>query len=389
MSNFDWDVVIIGAGPAGSATAITLASLGQRVLLVDEQAVAKYKLGESLPPASVDIVSHFLGELDSSDGNAIGVYKTAGNISAWSSEQLDHADFFFTTKGFGLCIDRLAFDEALRLRALDLGASLQRGVSLQSCTRISEAGFNWEVALSTPAKVEHHHARYLVDCSGRRAVLGRMLEIPIVENEDKLFAYAQWFSTDTEDDDSFTRIEAVASGWWYTNRVPTSNSKENKRLVVFYSDRDLSDGKKAGSLQGFDELLRETTQIAPLLQASSYEPSGAIRGAPANSQCLREFCGDAWMAVGDAAQAYDPLSSQGIDKALRSGSHAGHLIHYALTDEVDHSLKANNRYIQQYSAQQQQLWNTYLTQRDYYYGMQTRWADQPFWQRRQKKSVVS
>lgn len=386
-SNFGWDVVIIGAGPAGSATAITLASLGQRVLLVDEQAVAKYKLGESLPPVSVDIVSHFLGGLDSLGGNTIGVYKTAGNISAWSSEQLDHTDFFFTTKGFGLCIDRLAFDEALRLRALELGASLQRGVSLESCIRSSDAGFNWDIALSTATKVEHHHALYLVDCSGRRAVLGKMLDIPIVENEDKLFAYAQWFSTDKKDDDGFTRLEAVANGWWYTNRVPTSNSKENKRLVVFYSDRDLPEGKRAGNLEGFNELLNETIQIPPLLKAASYQASGVIRGAPANSQRLRAFCGDAWMAVGDAAQAYDPLSSQGIDKALRTGSHAGHLIHYALTDEVDNSLKVDNRYIQQYSKQQLQLWDDYISQRNYYYGIQTRWADQPFWQRRQNGSV--
>lgn len=388
VSNFDWDVVIIGAGPAGSATAITLASLGQSVLLVDEQAVAKYKLGESLPPASVDIVSHFLGELDSPGGNTIGVYKTAGNISAWSSEELDHADFFFTSTGFGLCIDRLAFDEALRMRALELGASLQRGVSLESCIRSSYAGFNWDIALSTSTKVEHHRVRYLVDCSGRRAVLGKMLDIPIVENEDKLFAYAQWFSTDVADDDGFTRLEAVANGWWYSNRVPTSNSEENKRLVVFYSDRDLLDGKKAASPEGFNELLRKTIQIAPLLQAGAYQSSGVIRGAPANSQRLREFCGDAWMAVGDAAQAYDPLSSQGIDKALRTGSHAGHLIHYALTDEFDNSLKVDNRYIQQYRKQQLQLWDDYLSQRNYYYGIQTRWADQPFWQRRQNGSVL-
>ena len=389
MSNFGWDVVIIGAGPAGSATAITLASLGQRVLLADEQSVAKYKLGESLPPASVDIVSHFLGDLDSPDSNAIGVYKTAGNISTWSSEQQDHADFFFTAKGFGLCINRLAFDEALRLHALELGASLQRGVSFDSCARSSESGFNWDIFLSTPSKVEHHRARYIVDCSGRRAVLGRMLDIPIVGNEDKLFAYAQWFSTEMEDDDYFTRIEAVANGWWYTNRVPTSENKQNQRLVVFYTDRDLPDGKKAASPEGFNGLLRETAQIAPLLQASAYEASGAIRGAPANTQRLRDFCGDAWMAVGDAAQAYDPLSSQGIDKALRTGSHAGHLIHYALTDEVDNSLKFDNRFIQQYSQQQQQLWDSYLAQRNYYYGIQTRWAYQPFWRRRQNNSTVN
>lgn len=384
MSNFDWDVVIIGAGPAGSATAITLAMLGQRVLLVDEQAVARYKLGESLPPSSVDIVSHFLGDLDSPDSNAIGVYKTAGNISTWSSEQIDHTDFFFTAKGFGLCINRLAFDEALRLRALELGASLQRGVSLESCTRSSKPGFNWDIVLNTSSKIERHNARYLVDCTGRRAVLGRMLDIPILDNEDKLFAYAQWFSTQADDDDCFTRIEAVKNGWWYTNRVPTNDITQSKRLVIFYTDRDLPDGKKAASPEGFNGLLRETTQIDPLLQASAYQASGAIRGAPANTQRLREFCGNAWMAVGDAAQAYDPLSSQGIDKALRTGSHAGHLIHYALTDENDNSLGADNRFIQQYCQQQQQLWDSFIAQRNYYYGIQTRWLDQPFWQRRQQ-----
>lgn len=383
-----WDVVIVGAGPAGAASSITLASLGQRVLLVDEQAVAKAKLGESLPPASVDIVSHFLGELDSPNGNSIGLYKTAGNISTWASDQLDHADFFFTATGFGLCIDRLAFDEALRLRALELGATLQRGFAFETCSRSSEPGFAWNITLSSHSKVEYHRARYLVDCSGRRAVLGKMLGVPIIGNTDGLFAYSQWFSSDTEDDDCFTRIEAVASGWWYTNRVPTGDSKENKRLVVFYSDKDLPEGKRAGNPEGFNELLNETTQIAPLLKAGLYQASGAIRGAPANSQRLQEFCGDAWMAVGDAAQAYDPLSSQGIDKALRTGSHAGHLIHYALTDEVDNSLNADNQFIQQYSQQQQQLWDAYQSQRDYYYGIQTRWSDQPFWQRRQNYSTV-
>jgi len=386
--DLSWDVVIIGAGPAGSATAITLAHLGHRVLLIDEQAAAKYKLGESLPPASVDIVRHFLGDLESETRKPVGLYKTAGNVSTWSSNQPDHADFFFTATGFGLCIDRLAFDEALRLRAIELGASLQRGACFESCTRRSDPSFNWDITLSSGFKTQHHRARYLVDCSGRRAVVSKWLEIPIVENEDRLFAYAQWFSTSIKDDDCFTRIEAVKNGWWYTNRVPSDNNNENKRLVVFYSDKDLPDAKKAGNSKGFYEHLSESTQIAAVLKANAYEPSGAIRGAPANSQRLNEFCGDAWMAVGDAAQAYDPLSSQGIDKALRTASHAGHLIHYALTDEATHSLGADNHFIQQYSQQQQQIWNAYISQRDYYYGIQTRWSDQPFWQRRMKKRTT-
>src|SRR3546814_13476214 len=91
----------------------------------------------------------------------------------------------------------------------------------------------------------------------------------------------------------------------------------------------------AAGREGFDQLLDGSTHIAPLLKARGYQACGEIRGAPANSQRLRDFCGDAWMAVGDAAQAYDPLSSQGIAKALKTASHAGHMIHYALTDRSE------------------------------------------------------
>jgi flavin-dependent dehydrogenase len=90
------------------------------------------------------------------------------------------------------------------------------------------------------------------------------------------------------------------------------------------------------------------------------------------------------MAVGDAAQAYDPLSSQGMDKALRTGSHAGHMIHYALTDSPQDAAGGgtHNAIVRQYDEQQRQLWQTYVSQRDLYYGMQRRWSDQPFWRRR-------
>ena len=92
------------------------------------------------------------------------------------------------------------------------------------------------------------------------------------------------------------------------------------------------------------------------------------------------------MAVGDAAQAYDPLSSQGIDKALRTASHAGHMIHYALTDcpQGTAGLDSRNAYVRQYDEQQRQLWQAYLSQRDFYYGIQPRWSDQPFWRRRRQ-----
>lgn len=382
-TNTTWDVVIVGAGPAGTATAITLAKFGQRVLLLEERTSPRFKLGESLPPTSVGLVKHFLGDLEDPAQNLPGLFRTAGNVSLWTTEQADITDFFFTMTGFGLCVERLAFDEALRSSAVAAGATLLKGVRFESCVRIADGSFNWQLKLSSDTQTQQHHARYLVDCSGRRAVVAKALCVPITHH-DCLFAYAQWFSCSGGDDDRYTRIEAAPHGWWYSNRLPGAESNETRRLVVWHSDKDLPAARMAATGPGFDQLLDSSTHLAPLLKARGYLPCGTIRGAPANSQRLQDFCGDAWMAVGDAAQAYDPLSSQGIDKALKTGSHAGHMIHYALTDcpEGTTGLGSHNAHIHQYAAQQQQLWQTYLSHKDFYYRTQPRWAEHPFWQRR-------
>ena len=380
-----WDVVVIGAGPAGSATAITLARFGQRVLLVDEQVSPRFKLGESLPPTCIGLVKHFLGNLESSGLHPGGVFRTAGNVSVWATAQAQTTDFFFTQSGFGLCVDRLAFDAALRSNAIASGAALLKGMRFESCTRIVDGPFNWRLSLSSPGQTQVHRTRYLVDGSGRWAVVAKALGV-YTDSADDLFAYAQWFTAVGEDDDRFTRIEAGPHGWWYSNRLPGAEDNAVRRLVVFHSDKDLPEAKRAARQEGFNQLLDDSTHIGPLLKARRYRPCGTIRGAPANSQRLGVFCGDAWLAVGDAAQAYDPLSSQGIDKALRTGSHAGHMIHYALTDNPRSGtdLGSGNAFIQQYAEQQQQLWQKYWSLRDFYYRAQPRWPDKPFWQRRHR-----
>jgi len=384
-----WDIVVVGAGPAGAATAITLAGFGRRVLLVEERLAASFKLGESLPPDAVGMVRHFLGDPGDTGRGAPGLYRTAGNISLWAADQADIGDFFFTPTGFGLCIDRLAFDEALRQRAVAAGASLLKGVRFQACARVQEDAFNWRLTLASETGAWQCRARYLADCSGRRAVVAKALGVPADDHGDRLFAYAQWFSRAGDDDDRHTRIEAGPDGWWYSNRLPGTEDGETRRLVVFHSDRDSPAARMAASPEGFGRLLEDSAHIGPLLADRGYHPCGAIRGAPANSQRLRDFCGDAWMAVGDAAQAYDPLSSRGIDKALKTGSHAGHMIHYALDDcpRGAAGLGTDNAYIRQYGEQQDQLWQTYLSRRAFYYGIQPRWSDHPFWRRRQARDL--
>lgn len=380
-----WDAVIIGAGSAGSATAITLARQGLHVLVAEKSSVQNFTIGESLPPAAMGLVRCFLG-CDERLHSHFNHFTTAGNISSWGREQPDMASFFFSPAGHGLCVDRNAFDEALRAQAVAAGATVLNAVRFCGAERTVAEKPLWRISFGNDAKIWQTQARFLVDCSGRPAVVARALRNPIVYLGDHLFACARFFVSAGSDDDCYTRIESSSDGWWYSSRLPTSSHRHSKRLVVFYSDKDICVSANAVSQKGFGQLLSYTKHIGPLLESKNYSPIGVVRGAPAHSQRLKQFCGEGWMAVGDAAQAYDPLSSQGIYKALQSATDAGHLISYILKDNQAKSALSGKKNVrlQYYAQQQTQLWHLYTEQWSHYYNTQTRWSDQPFWVRRRK-----
>ena len=98
MTGAEFDLVVIGAGPAGSAVAITVARAGARVLLLDHNNDQSFKVGESLPPAANTVLQ------------ALGVTRqflaaqhspSCGVQSSWGSPLLRNADFIRDPRGHG------------------------------------------------------------------------------------------------------------------------------------------------------------------------------------------------------------------------------------------------------------------------------------------------
>jgi flavin-dependent dehydrogenase len=80
--------------------------------------------------------------------------------------------------------------------------------------------------------------------------------------------------------------------------------------------------------------------------------------------------------VGDAASCFDPVSGQGIVKALRSGIFAAYDIADLLCREDSGGLGRYRRFVADEFA-------GYLQALHAYYALESRWLDRPFWQRRQ------
>ena len=120
----------------------------------------------------------------------------------------------------------------------------------------------------------------------------------------------------------------------------------------------------------------EQLTAAPLtrrrLQAAEVIGTRTVYAA---SSCRREIAGVSegarWLAVGDSAASYDPLSGLGIFRALRGGTNAA--------IAVDGYLRGETQLLAQYAALIRNEWDAYVLRRRAHYAAETCWAGEEFW----------
>jgi 2-polyprenyl-6-methoxyphenol hydroxylase-like FAD-dependent oxidoreductase len=181
-------------------------------------------------------------------------------------------------------------------------------------------------------------------------------------------------AVDTAEPDTFTLVESVTDGWWYSAWLPG-----RKLVAVFLSDADLLSWRTLRTPIGWRSLLGGAKHTRARVEGCLQENRPAV--AAATSSALHRVTGDSWVAVGDAAASYDPLSSQGVVTALEDGQRAGHA--------VRDWLRGNQDTLAGYADVTGVLYRHYLVQRYSYYCAEQRWMSSPFWHRRIGPSTAS
>jgi flavin-dependent dehydrogenase len=346
------DVLIAGAGPAGAVAAYVLARAGRRVVMVDEAEPARAKIGESLPGAARPLLRD-LGLSSVVDGGRHA--PCYGNVSAWGSADLVATDFIRDPHGPGWHLDRSKFDADLRAAARDAGVEC-RAARVTSATRTAD---RWSVTLSDGQT----QAAWLIDATGRRAVLARR-HGGRRRRDDRLVALYAWAATG--DAETRTLVESTPDGWWYTARIPGE-----ARVAVLHVDAE--DAAAIHRVPGtWEARLARTTHVRRVLEGARW--LSAPRAEDAGGARLERFAGAGWLAVGDAALSFDPLSSQGIFTALYTGMKAG--------AAVDAALSGASGPIEAYAARLESIRAAYLGHWRTYYGAERRWPHRRFWARR-------
>jgi flavin-dependent dehydrogenase len=353
------DVLVAGGGPGGCACALVLRAHapGLSVALAEASDYSAPRVGETLSPAAGRLLRH-LGVHDAFLAQGHGAaYATA---AAWGAPVPHENDFLFSARGAGWHLDRAAFDALL---AREAGA---RGVEVMPATRVEsvarEEGGGWTARLSSGAFLR---ARLVVDATGARAGVARRMGARSVA-VDRLAGFVRFFRS--SGGDPRTLVEAFGDGWWYTAPLPGGG-----RVAACMTDSDIGRGLGVAQAEGWERALASAPRVRRALAGA--EPSGGVVARAARSRSLEPAAGDGWLAVGDAACTFDPLSSQGVAKALRSGVFAAYAAGDLLAKGDGAGMARYRRFVADEFA-------GYLRTRAAYYAAEARWPRHAFWRRR-------
>jgi len=359
-----YDIAILGGGPAGCGTALALARCGRSVVVLESSRYDRVRVGETLPPvARVPLTQLGVWERFIAEGHA----PSPGNVSQWGHAELYEEHFIFNAYGHGWHLDRARFDAMLALAVEQAGATVHRGARLESCVAMPSAG-GWQIGFTLDGALQNLRAIFLVDATGRgsshaRRQGARRLAI------DRLVGVVGMFTPGLggERRDTRTLVEASEWGWWYSAYLP------NGRLIVAYmTDADLlPDGPQRARVDWRRQLDRAPHTRARVPDRQLDAP---LRIKTARTDKLDRVTGARWLAVGDAAATFDPLSSRGITTALQCGLKA------ALT--IERWSEGDAEALIEYDRQAQHDFAQYLKARAVQYGRERRWPDSAFWRRR-------
>ena len=332
MSLYDAEVIVVGAGPAGAATAIHLARCGRRVLLLEGRDFARVRAadmrsGEVLSPGGQRELAA-LGLPCDDAGWRLTPFDTLRNH--WPNGRVTHDPL---PRGLAFWqTDRGQLDRALFALAHAEGVDTRDGHRVANVARGADGVVCGVVTKASPTiEARTWRAPIVVDAGGRRSVILARLALKQTEREFRRIALVLFFAN----------MADCPPGVWEQHFFAAHNTTLRGSLMrpglyrySFETDltyRDLF-AARHGKLTPHATVLAMLAELRPAL----YERFAAARPLPYSAAYapigyhVDGIARDGLILVGDAAGYLDPATGQGIEFALRTARLAAASIDRAL-----------------------------------------------------------
>jgi halogenation protein CepH len=335
-----FDVIVVGGGPAGSVAASFVAMQGNRVLLLEKETFPRYQIGESLALATVLGVCRMLG-VSEELRNAGFTVKRGANFR-WGANEEPWAFSFTdslpspTDQTFSYQVERMKFDEILLRNAARLGVEVRENCAVHDVIADADRvrGVRY---VDADGQERTATATIVVDASGNTSRIYRGVAGPRQYSEFfrniALFGYFDGGRRLPEPCEGNILTAAFDSGWfWY---IPLRDNLTSVGAVV---RREM-----AAKVQGDkDKALANLIAECPLIEEYLGDAKRVTEGVYGQTRVRKDYsyCADRFwrpgmVLVGDAACFVDPVLSTGVHLATYSALLAARSINSTLAGTVD------------------------------------------------------
>ena len=205
--------------------------------------------------------------------------------------------------------------------------------------------------------------RWLIEATGRSSAIARKLGVSRIQ-DDRLVAVCGFGKPRLGQKVDRTLIEAVPEGWWYGAVLP-----QGMVVLVLHTDPRLARSVR----QDWDKALDRTLFMRKFFPPEGFDKEPFV--VDAGGSRLESYHGRNWIACGDSALSFDPLSSQGIYTAMYSGM--------SVPKAISAASRPDESSLDSYALALAGVRRVYRARLASPYRQIERWPDSPSWTARQ------
>jgi FADH2-dependent halogenase len=319
------DVAVIGAGPAGSMAAATLAGAGRSVLVLERRRFPRFHIGESMLPYTMGLLDR-LDVLDRVRAQGYPVKRGAEFI--FPDGDFRRVDF--ASQGAGrqattFQVERAHFDNVLLAAARDRGAWTLEGANVTEL--LSDGDRIDGVRYDHDGRTHTVRARYVLDTAGRASRISQQFRLRRnIERLRNIAVFKHFRGLDERHNPGYEgdiQVGGHADGWvWAIPIWPDTIS------VGAVMPKAVLRGREPADV--FADHVARQPRITTRLTGT--EPASELRIETDYCYYSDTITGPGWLMAGDSACFLDPIFSGGVCLATVTGSEAGRAIDRALTE---------------------------------------------------------
>lgn len=325
MLQSEYDVVVIGGGPAGSTVSTLIADSGRRVGLFERERFPRFHIGESLIPETYWVLkrigmlekmqrSHFVKKYSVQFVNGSG--KLSAPFYFWDNKPHECSQTWQVV--------RSEFDQMLLVNAREHGVEAYEGVHVLDVLFEGDRAVGVTIK-DTDGVRREIRAQVVVDASGQAALLQNRFKLRVwdpILNKGAIWTYWQGAYRDTGRDEGATMVLQTQNrnGWfWY---IPQHDDTVSVGVVspFDYLFKGRGTNHEKTYLEEVDRCPAVKQRISGATRATGYFVTRDY------SYRSTSVAGNGWVLVGDAFGFLDPLYSSGVLLALKSGELAAEAI---------------------------------------------------------------